>query len=254
VYCKPGDAKCASAVLGSNQSVATAQYAGMNITYSGWAASGPSGGSAEYIRISGITTRKLAIFAKSQAAEASTTQVIYNWKASEDKCCLGLATCEFPPIEREIPQGATQDITVIPAGVEDVVITLVTDDCTDVDIQLYDNETNQAVIAYCEPEATCGYGPLTNMMPGRKQPKGYWPNATALDKDYISYSGYDGDGLNPCVVGGVVQPNKGSEYIKISGVVQRSYRLRFYGYKSGMGRVTYEYKRENIASSITGQP
>lgn len=208
-------------LLGESPSEGTLNYKGMTITYSGYEGDGTNWGH-EFIRIQGETSVDLRM--KVFAYEAGNADVQYSWGQSQTDCCTGVANACGGSFVATLKQGEIIEIGEIPVGKGDLIVSLEAD--VDIDIQLYDLDDTamfaegQAIIAYCEPEATCNYGPLT-------QEGAVSGTYRAVEYEYSGWDGVDG--------------KKGNEYIRINGVTNHKLMMTFYGYISGPASVSYSY-------------
>ena len=113
--------------------------------------------------------------------------------------------------QQQIAYDDTVEVGDIPSGKEGVYIKLTSDE--DVDIQLYDKNTGEKIV--------------------------HWPNGILADYDKqttsyhgvdIEWSGYNGDGTG-----------LGHEYIKITGMTNRPFTMKAFGYKAGYATVDYSW-------------
>lgn len=156
-WCSAADrrAQANCGVLGAKAGEASATYAHMNITYSGYDGVNGRPGS-EYLRISGMATRRLEL--RVFAFEVGSASVTYSWGPG----CGG-------SFQAKVLKRAVVQIGQLPRGVRGLRVSL--QSASDVDIQLYDVEDTfqfpegAAIVAYCSPESTCNYGALTGSGP-----------------------------------------------------------------------------------------
>jgi len=102
----------------------------------------------------------------------------------------------------------------LPAGLTDIYVRL--ESAVDIDIQLYDEEVDMAIIKW-----------QTGLMKGSN-----FERLQYEDGVYIEYSGYKGE----------QRPNSfGNEYVYISGTLPRTLTLKVLGYAAGQAQVTYSW-------------
>lgn len=191
----------------------TANYQGMNIEWSGYNGDGSNYGH-EYIKITGATTRSLVM--KAFGYKAGSAQVDYSWTGTETQECeggegSGNSESGTGTFEQQILNKAVVTVGDIPTGIESLIIELSSD--KDVDIQLYDGDSDVAIIAW--PNGILnGLGKQTTNYHGM----------------VIEWSGYNGDGTG-----------KGHEYIKITGATTRNLVMKAYGYAAGFATIDYSW-------------
>jgi pathogenesis-related protein 1 len=184
-------------------------YNGVTIEYSGYNGDGENLGH-EYIKITGVTQNDFIM--EAFGYKAGYAQVDYSWagkvNCDADSTPSASGSGDF---EQEILQNDTVKIGDIPPNINNLYITLTSDE--DVDIQLYDKDTRTKIIAW--PDGLLN-GP-------DKQ-------TTTYKGMEIEWSGYNGDG-----------ENLGHEYIKIKGETTCNLTMKAYGYDSGYAKVHYEW-------------
>jgi len=190
------------------------EYNGVIIEYSGYNGDG-SGLGHEYIRISGTTQNDFIM--KAFGYKAGYAKVEYSWEGKEN-CTDGSSTPSASgsgDFEQQILKDAIVKVGDIPPKVNNLYITLKSDE--DVDIQLYDEDDGTAIIAWPD-----------GMLNG--------PNKQTIEYKgmKLEWSGYNGDG-----------ENLGHEYIKITGETTRNLTMKAYGYKAGYAKVHYEWGSED---------
>jgi len=113
--------------------------------------------------------------------------------------------------EQQIVYRDFVEIGELPAGIEGILIELKSD--KDVDIQLYDKQSNEKIV--------------------------HWPNgilsgenkqSTSYNGVTVEWSGFGGDGTG-----------SGNEYIKVTGKTNRPFIMKAYGYRAGYATVNYSW-------------
>ena len=207
------------ALNGAN--VASTTYDGLTITYSGYNGDG-TGLGHEYIRLTGTTNRTLVMKAFGYAAGYAT--VDYAWTGTQG-CSDGPAASGSGSFDQYIQQNAVVTVGDLISGLSDVSVSLTSDE--DVDIQLVDLSNGTKVVQW---------------------PDGLLSGATRGSVSYggltIEYSGYNGDGSG-----------LGHEYIRITGTLDRTYRLSAFGYAAGNARVDYAWggREQTVVAAITAK-
>lgn len=158
----------------------------------------------EWIRIEGASNRELEMRVYGYAS--GDANVAYSW--SPVSTCNERGEGEFT---QAIPRGASVEIGTIPAGKVNVSVELDTTGGEDVDVALWDGDTE--IVQW---------------------PSGLLSGPTAGEITYrgatIRYSGYNG-------IGG----DWGHEQIEILGSVPTELTMYAYGYRAGTAEVTYEW-------------
>ncbi len=196
------------------------KYNGVDIEYSGYKGDGTNFGH-EYIKISGTTQNDFIM--KAFGYEDGYATVEYSWAGKANCTDINAKAPEksgSADFEQDIVEGDTVTIGDIPKHINNLYITLSSDE--DVDIQLFDRDTGREIIA--------------------------WPNGI-LNQDnkqminyngmLIEWSGYKGDGTN-----------LGHEYIRIYGETTSNLIMRAFGYKAGNAKVHYEWGESNRTIDI----
>jgi len=222
---------CNIGALGSDEGEKSTSYRNMSVSYSGYnGIDGQSG--KEWIRITGETTRQIAMYAF--AFEAGNAVVEYNFDRVQTACCLGVAACGGS-FAAPIAQNSVVNIGEIPVGKKNLRVTLTSP--ADVDIQLYDLDDagcaasgGKAIIAYTETTSTCGTGALGNN-DGTPESTTYPTNSNDEGRLY-EYSGY---------YGGQTADTYGNEYVVVNGVSNRRLMMKAFGYAAGNANVEYTY-------------
>lgn len=215
---------CNRGVLGMERTASSATYNGMTISYSGFGGVDGQAGK-EFIRISGETTTNMRMMV--YAYQSGSATVNYSWGASKTACCLGTAQCGGSFVV-QVPFQGVSSVGIIPAGKNDIYVSLDAQNGADLDIRLYDLDDTtaftegQAVIAWCF-EDNCNRGVLSGQ---NEQSETYVENT-------YTYSGFYNNG------------NPGNEWIKILGTSSRRLQLYVYGYVAGSATVTYSYMEAN---------
>jgi hypothetical protein len=189
------------------------EYYGIKIIWSGYDGDGTGYGN-EFIRIVGTTNRPLVM--KAYGFQPGYAQVDYSWDTVD--------TSGSGSFEQLIEENLIVNVGEIPAGLNDVFIQLVSN--KDVDIQLYDKTTGDAIIAWPE-----------GILSGDKE------QSTSYHDVLINWSGYNGGQTNDTL---------GNEYIRLSGKTNRPFVMKVFGYKSGTATVNYSWG-SNDNSSNEGQ-
>ena len=205
----------------SNGEQATTNYNGITVEYSGYNGNGTDLGH-EYIKISGTTQNDFIM--KAFGYEAGYAKVDYSWSGKAN--CTGGSTPSDSgsgDFQQQIIQHDIVEIGDIPPGVNNLYITLKSDE--DVDIQLYDKDDGTKIVHWPEGLLNEGNKKTTNY-------KGM----------IIEWSGYNGDGIN-----------YGHEFIKITGKTTRNLTMKAFGYKAGYAEVHYEWG-ENTSTPNTDNP
>lgn len=190
--------------------LASAEYNGVTIEYSGYNGIVCGDRGHEYIKITGVTQNTLRM--KFYGYKEGKAKVTYSYAGSQTGGIPG----GDGSFEQAVLKGEVIDVPGdIPAGIKDLNITL--DASVDVDIQLYDADTDEPLVGW-------KIGALIDSSKIKSKP---YNGVT------IEYSGYNGDGT---VFG------KGKEYIKITGVTRNSLRMKIYGYQEGVATVSYSWQ------------
>jgi hypothetical protein len=189
----------------SRQSVT---YNGVKYTYSGYNGNEGKKGD-EYILIEGTTNSELTM--KAFGYEAGNAPVTYRYEAPRDCIDAGEGTFN-QPIEKD----AIVDVGTVPVGKSNLRIELTSD--KDVDIQLYDNATETAIVRWAATSTDAG---LIN---------GAGKESVEYKGMTITYSGYNGDGTN-----------YGHEYITVEGAVTTELKMTAFGYAAGDAFVEYAW-------------
>ena len=144
------------------------------------------------------------------------SQAGFDWGGSGGNCS---GSGNF---QQQIKNYDTVEVGEIPAGKEGVYIKLISSE--DVDIQLYDQVTGDKIIVW---------------------PDGILNKSYKQTTDYkgisIEWSGYNGDGKN-----------YGHEYIKISGITNRTLVMKAFGYQAGFADVDYSWTGTQGCSETGG--
>jgi uncharacterized protein YkwD len=144
------------------------------------------------------------------------SQAGFNWGGSGGSCS---GSGNF---EQQIKNNDTVDVGEIPIGKEGVYIKLTSD--KDVDIQLYDKTSNEAIIAW---------------------PSGILSGSNTQTTNYqgisIEWSGYNGE-----------NGKYGHEYIKISNTTNRVLLMKAFGYQAGYATVDYSWTGTEGCTEGTG--
>ncbi len=189
--------------------LASAEYNGVTIEYSGYNGIVCGDRGHEYIKITGVTQNTLRM--KFYGYKEGTATVTYSYGSQTGGIPGGDGS-----FEQAVLKGEVIDVPGdIPAGIKDLNITL--DASVDVDIQLYDADTDEPLVGW-------KIGALIDSSKTKSKPY----NGVSIE-----YSGYNGDGT---VFG------KGKEYIKITGVTRNSLRMKIYGYQEGVATVYYSWQ------------
>ncbi len=148
---------------------------------------------------------------KALGYKAGYAKVDYSW-AGKINCDGSTPSASGSgDFEQQIVQNDIVTVGDIPPKVNNLYITLKSDE--DVDIQLYDKDDGTKIIAW---------------------PDGILSDYNKQNTDYkgmkIEWSGYNGDGTG-----------LGHEYIKITGETTCNLTMKAYGYKSGYAKVHYEW-------------
>lgn len=196
-------------------------YNGVTVSYSGYNGDG-SGLGHEYIRISGTTPNNFIM--KAFGYKAGYAEVNYEWAGKENCDSSSPSASGSGDFNQEIVYRDTVTVGDIPPGVNDLYITLKSDE--DVDIQLYDKDSGTKIIVW--PDGILN---------------GTSHQSTTYQDMQIEWSGYNGDGSG-----------LGHEYIKITGATTRNLTMKAYGYKSGYAEVHYEWGNNNGGSSTSCTP
>jgi len=219
-WCSPA-ATCNKGVI-SSQNLATAEYAGMQVRYSGYNGVNDQKGN-EFIDVDSTTVPiKMTAF----AFATGPVRVTYSWSKTVSPCCLGTAACEGD-FQKDVQKDAVITLGEIPAGVKDLKILL--DSTTDVDIQLYDIADGQeaSIIRWCGvfsgPDCVAGTLGLD---------EGF--NTAEYKGLTYSYSGYYGTEVDG-------EQKRGNEYIEISGTTNTPLLMKVFGFDQGTAEVTYTY-------------
>lgn len=205
-------------LAGSNKQ--STHYQGIQIEWSGYNGQGGNYGN-EYIKISGMTNRNLVM--KAFGYQAGFATVNYTWTGTEG-CSegSGVAASGSGSFEQQILDKTTIEVGEIPVGLNDLSINLVSS--KDVDIQLYDANSGQAIIAW---------------------PSGILNGPSKQNTDYqgmkIEWSGYNGDGSG-----------LGHEYIKVTGLTTVKLIMKAYGYQAGFAKVDYQWGSNDDSGGSTG--
>lgn len=184
----------------------SAPYQGVTIEYSGYEGDGDGNESINIVGRLPVTLKmKLYGYNSGQAT------VHYTYEASE-------TTRQHDSFEQYVPADDVIEVPgIIPADIEDLSIQLDAD--MDVDIQLFDIDSHQALVGW-------KIGAFLN--------RGY-PSSQQYNGVMIEYSGYYGIG-KACV-------DQGKEYINISGVTRNRMAMKLYGYEAGRAKVSYSWKQ-----------
>jgi len=184
-------------------------YNGVTIEYSGYNGDG-TGRGHEYIKITGTTQNDFVM--KAFGYKSGFAEVKYSW-AGKANCDSGgtPSASGSGDFEQQILKSDTVEVGDIPPKINNLYITLTSEE--DVDIQLYDKDDGTKIIVW---------------------PDGILHGADKQTTNYkgmeIEWSGYNGDGTG-----------KGHEYIKIRGETTCNLSMKAYGYKAGYARVHYEW-------------
>jgi|GEM_PF-5926692 hypothetical protein len=181
----------------------TLEYGGATISYSGYEGDGQNFGH-ETISISGVTPEALSMGA--YGFVAGDAQVNYSWEAPAN--CDNSGEGVF---KQFIPKDQVVDVGVIPAGLQDVKITLTS--LEDVDVQLV---AADGTLLVHWPDGIL---------------KGAGMESTSFNGVEVVYSGYNGDG------------HPGNEYIHLNGVTQNDFTMRAYGYAAGEATISYTFTK-----------
>lgn len=185
--------------------------------YSGWDGDQTSGGKGnEWITITGDTNRALTMKAFGYAA--GNAVVTYSWAQMPN--CIDTGSGTFT---QAIERNATVDVGVIPAGKQNLRITLTSE--KDVDIQLYDAATP---IVMWDNAGTA-------LLSGESR------GSTEYKEMTITYSGYNGDGTN-----------YGHEFITVKGKVSTPLSMKAFGYGAGEAQVDYAWGLTDEELDATG--
>ena len=134
---------------------------------------------------------------------SNITYASFDWGGSGGNCS---GSGNF---QQQIKSNEVVEVGDIPSGKEGVKITLTSNE--DVDIQLYDKLTGDKIIAW---------------------PDGFLAGHNKQAMNYkgmnIEWSGYHGDGAN-----------YGHEYIHITGITNRTFVMKAFGYQAGYAQVDY---------------
>jgi len=201
---------------------ASTTYNGVTIEYSGYNGDG-TGLGHEYIKINGVTQNDFIM--KAFGYKAGYAKVDYSWagKANCDDSSVPSASGSGD-FQQQILKSAVVKVGDIPPKVNNLYITLTSDE--DVDIQLYDKDDGTAIIAW---------------------PNGILNGAKKQTTEYkgmkLEWSGYNGDGTG-----------LGHEYIKITGETTCNLTMKAYGYKAGYAKVHYEWGEEDINDTTNVTP
>ncbi len=187
-------------------------YNDVTVSYSGYNGDGIELGH-EYIRISGTTQNNFTM--KAFGYKAGYSKVNYEWTGKENCDSASPSASGSGDFNQEIVYRDTVIVGDIPPGVNDLYITLKSDE--DVDIQLYDKDSGVKIIVW--PDGILN---------------GSSHQSTIYQEMQIEWSGYNGDGTG-----------LGHEYIKITGATTRNLTMKAYGYKSGYAEVHYEWGNDN---------
>jgi len=191
-----------------NGSVASVDYNGVTIEYSGYNGIVCGDHGHEYIKITGTTRNKLQM--KFYGYKEGQATVTYSYEGNQS----GNRAAGNGNFKQQIPHKSLVEVPGdIPAGMKNLYISLTSK--VDVDIQLYDADTNEPLVGW-------KIGALIDS--SRVKSKLY--NGITIE-----YSGFNGNGIN-----------KGNEYIKISGVTRNSMRMKLYGYQEGFATVDYSWE------------
>ncbi len=184
------------------------EFGGANITYSGY--NGVKGKKGhEFIEVTGIISTAMTM--KAFGYRAGYATVDYSWTGKEG-CDDTQGAGTF---KQQIKNQEIVKVGDIPAGIEDLSVSLKSD--KDLDIQLY-GEDDTAIIAWP--------GGLLNG--GGKQTIEY-------KNMFIEWSGYNGDGTG-----------KGHEYIKITGKTIELLTMKAFGYQNGEADVVYSWGNNDV--------
>ncbi len=197
-------------------------YHGVIIEYSGYNGDG-TGLGHEYIKISGTTQNDFIM--KAFGYKAGYAKVDYSWAGKAN--CSNSSTPKASgsgDFEQQIFQNDIVTVGDIPPKVNNLYITLKSDE--DVDIQLYDKDNGTKIIVW---------------------PDGILHGANRQTTDYkgmkLEWSGYNGDGTG-----------LGHEYIKITGETTCNLTMKAYGYKTGYAKVHYEWGKDTTEPTPTSTP
>jgi len=123
------------------------------------------------------------------------------------------------------PKGLLEVPGDIPVGIKNFYVELTAE--VDVDIQLYDIDTNRTLVGW----------KINALIDSGKEMSADYNGVT------IEYSGYNG----------IVCGDRGHEYIKITGTTRNNFRMKLYGYKEGQATVNYSYEGAQGAGIPAGQ-
>jgi len=185
-------------------------YHGTLIEWSGFNGDGTGPGN-EYIKISGSedpsTPTSRTFIMKVFGYKAGLADVNYTWQGAS---CADAKSGQGS-FQQQILQNSTIKVGDIPAGINNLNISLESQE--DVDIQLFDADTGKAIVAW---------------------PNGLLHGSTVDSINYegmeIEWSGYNGDGVN-----------LGHEYISITGETTKNLTMKAFGYQSGIAVVNYNW-------------
>lgn len=120
-----------------------------------------------------------------------------------------------------ISKGAFIDVGTVPVGVNNLTVSLKS--TNDVDIQLWDIDSNKPIVGWNIGAMIGSFGIYEK---------------TTYSGITVEYSGYNGDGTG-----------LGNEYIKINGITKNRFLIKAYGYAAGNALVNYSWKG---VSAISG--
>jgi hypothetical protein len=178
----------------------TIRYRGLDIVWSGFDGDG-TGLGHEYITISGWSNRDFIMRAFGYVA--GYAEVDYSWEGNTGSGSF----------EQQIDLAAVVDVGEIPAGLENISVTLTSPE--DVDIQLFDQTNDYKVIGY--PDGRFN-----------EHDEEHW----TYEGNDIEYSGYEGD---QTITGW------GHEWIRITNISNRAFFMKAYGWKAGYAVVDYSW-------------
>jgi hypothetical protein len=178
-------------------------HQGVRIEYSGyWGVDNEWG--HEYIRITATTNR--ALIMKVFGYVPGFAEVRYSWVWTQG--CTPDESGEGS-FEQDISKDAAVEVGILPPGLSNVYIELISDN--DVDIQIYDYETGKMVLGWIPGKISLRYETMETYQGVAIEYSGYW--------------GIDGDW--------------GHEYIRIPGTTNRTLVLKAFGYVPGYATVNY---------------
>jgi hypothetical protein len=216
---------------GPNKELTT--YDGVSIEYSGYNGDG-SGLGHEYIRITGTTSNDFIM--KAFGYKAGYATVDYSWEGKDVCDTSSSTTRNSGNFHTTLSQDARSYLGLIPVGIDNPVVFLKA--TNDLDIELYDSETNEFVVGW-----------RSKHIDSSKKITEIYRN------DKITWSGWDGryaDVFRDTKSGIKELSEKGREYIRIHGKSKNGYRMYVYAYQAGSVAVEYSWGVNPVYAGILG--